>query len=71
MIDLDSHEGPSFAGLSNVGNKSTVRFKSIGSGLMPGGKGKLDPLRSPEKTGYGIGRMRRSMMTRWSCLPLK
>ena len=36
------HEGPIIDEFSKAGQKVVLRFKSIGSGLMPGGKGKID-----------------------------
>jgi sialate O-acetylesterase len=37
-----AHEGPVFSEFSQEGSKVVLRFKSIGSGLMAGGKGKID-----------------------------
>ena len=36
------HEGPIIDEFSKAGQKVVLRFESIGSGLMPGGKGKID-----------------------------
>ena len=36
------HEGPVFSEFSQKESKVVIRFKSIGSGLMAGGKGKID-----------------------------